>query len=92
MVSEPGEQTITIHMLPNISRSKSSQGMKCSWLIKHNMRNIFYEKSYAKFGGETIPRIFSKNQNWVDLWINSLKFYAVCFYCMTSWGLSKYLN
>ena len=24
------------------------------------MRNIFLEKSYTKFGGETIPRLFSK--------------------------------
>ena len=25
---------------------------------------------------------FLKNQNWVYLWINNLKFYTVCFYCM----------
>ena len=24
-----------------------------------------------------------------NLWINSLKFYTVCFYCMPNWGLSK---
>ena len=27
--------------------------------------------------------LFWKNQNWVYLWINSLKFYTVCFYCMS---------
>ena len=26
----------------------------------NNMRNIFFEKSYTKPGGETIPRPFSK--------------------------------
>ena len=25
---------------------------------------------------------FLKNQNWIYLWINNLKFYTVCFYCM----------
>ena len=33
------------------------------------------------------PDSFLKNQNWEYLWINSLKFYAVCFYCISSWGL-----
>ena len=37
-------------------------------------------------------RPFQKNQNWVYLWINSLKFYTVCFYYMPSWGLSKYIE
>ena len=58
-------------MLPNISRSKVNQATKFAQLIEYNMRHIFLEKSYAKFGGEY-------------LWINSLKFYAVCFYCMPS--------
>ena len=37
--------------------------MKFGQLIEYNMRNIFLEKSYTKFGGESILRIFSKNQN-----------------------------
>ena len=61
-------------MLTNISRSKVNQATKFAQLTEYIMRNIFLEKSYAKFGGEY-------------LWINSLKFYAVCFYCMPSWGL-----
>ena len=32
--------------------------MKFSQLIEYNMRNIFFEKSYTKFGGETSPRPF----------------------------------
>ena len=34
--------------------------MKFGQLVKYNMRNIFLEKSYTKYGGETIPRSFSK--------------------------------
>ena len=44
----------------NVSRSKSNQTMKFGQLIEYNMRNIFLEKSYAKCGGETISRPFSK--------------------------------
>ena len=32
---------------------------------------------------------FLKDQNWAHLSINSLKFYTACFYCLSSWGLSK---
>ena len=34
--------------------------MKFGQLIGCNMRNIFLEKSYTKFDGETSPRPFSK--------------------------------
>ena len=51
--------------------------MKFNQLTEYNMRNIFPEKLYQKRGGETIPRPFSKNKNWVDLWMNSLKFYSL---------------
>ena len=59
MMSQPGKQTIAIHILNNISISKSNQTMKRGQLIYHNMRNIFLEKSYTKFGGETSPGPFS---------------------------------
>ena len=48
MTSQPGTQTIPIHILPNISRSKDNQAMKFGQLIEYNMRNIFLEKSYTK--------------------------------------------
>ena len=32
--------------------------MKFGQLIEYNARNIFLEKSYTKFGGETSPRPF----------------------------------
>ena len=52
MTSQPGKQTIAIHILPNISRSKGNQTMKFGQLIEYNMRNIFLEKSYTKYGGK----------------------------------------
>ena len=54
------------------------------------MRNIFLEKSYTKWVEKLFPDLFLKNQTWAYLWINSLKFYTTCFYCMPSWWLSKY--
>ena len=61
MTSQPGQQTIAIHILPSSSRSKGNQTMKFGQLMEYNMRNIFFEKSYAKWGGETSPRPFSGN-------------------------------
>ena len=44
MTLQPGQQTIVIHILPNISRSKGNQTMKFSQLIDYNMKIIFIEK------------------------------------------------
>ena len=63
MTSQPGKQTVVIHILPNISRSKSNQIMKFAQLIEYNMRNIFLEKLHAKSNGETSPRSFSRKLN-----------------------------
>ena len=60
MTSQPGQQTIAIHIFTNISRSKNNQTMKFGQLIEYNMKSIFPEKSYPKCGRETIPRPFSK--------------------------------
>ena len=60
MTSQPGKQTIAIHILSNISKRKGNQTTKFGQLIEYNMRNIFLEKSYTKCRGETIPRPFSK--------------------------------
>ena len=60
MTSQPGKQTIVIHILPNISRSRGNQIMKFDQLIECNIRNIFLEKSYTKCYGETSPIPFSE--------------------------------
>ena len=63
ITSQPGEQTIAIHILPNISRTKGIQAMRFGQLIEYRTRKIFVEKSYTKCAGENIPRPLSKNQN-----------------------------
>ena len=59
-MSQPGKQTIAIHILPNISRIKGNQIMKFCQLIEYTMKNIFLEKPYTKCGK---INSFLKNQN-----------------------------
>ena len=59
-MSQPGKQTIARHILPNILRSRGNQTIKFGQLKEFNIENIFLEKTYTKYGGETIPRLFSK--------------------------------
>ena len=63
MTSQPGLQTIAIHILPNISQSKGNQTMKYGQLIEHSKTNIFNQKLWAKWGSQTSSRhllIFEK--------------------------------
>ena len=60
MTSQSGKQTVAIHILSNISRSKDNQTTKFGQLIKYSMGNIVLEKSYDNCGGENISRPFSK--------------------------------
>ena len=48
MTSQPGLQTVTIHILLNLSRSKSKQIVKFGQLIEYNKRNIFLRKLRGK--------------------------------------------
>ena len=41
MPSQPGKQTLAIHVFPNISGGKGNQTIKFGRLIEYNMRNIF---------------------------------------------------
>ena len=86
MTSQIGQQTIKIHILPNISRSKDNQTKKNGQLTGFNMTNAFLEKSYTKCGGETGPRPFLKNQNRVYLWIIQFAFMP------KSWSTKIYQN
>ena len=60
MMSQPGKQTIVIHVLPNILSNKDNQAIKFSQLREYNMKSIFLEEPYTKCGGETSPRPFSR--------------------------------
>ena len=59
MASQPGLQTIAIHIF-NISQSKSNQTMKFGQLIEYNKRMIFASKNYAENeAGGLVPGLFS---------------------------------
>ena len=47
-------------LLTDVWRIKGNQIMKFYQLIDYNVRNIFLEKSYTKYDGETSPRPFSE--------------------------------
>ena len=47
-MSQPGLQTIAIHILPNIAQSKGNQPMKFGQLTEYNERNIFLQKLCRK--------------------------------------------
>ena len=57
MMSQPGKQTLAIHILINIniSRRKDNQTTKFGQLIQYSIT-----KSYTKCGIKTIPGLFSK--------------------------------
>ena len=42
MASQPGEQTIAVHILPNTSRSKDNQTIKFGQLVEYTMRKTFF--------------------------------------------------
>ena len=56
MTSQPGLQTIAIHILLNISQSKGNKAMKFGLLIEYNKRNIFLGKLCRKWGRKTSSR------------------------------------
>ena len=89
--SQPKKQTIVT--LPNISKSKRNQTTKfdqTTKLIDYNIK-IFLVNN-QNVADKLFPDPFIKSQDWAYLWVNSLKFHAVCFYCMPSWGLSNYIE
>ena len=66
MTSQPGEQTITIYILSNISWSRGNQTMEFGHVIEYN-KITFFQKSYRKWGRETSWRplfVFEKSFTW----------------------------
>ena len=55
MTSQPGFQTIAIHILPNILQSKGNQTMKFGQLIQYNKRNIFFKNFAENEAGRLVP-------------------------------------
>ena len=56
MTSQAGQQTIAIHILPNISRSKDNQTVNNGQLKEYNDRNTFIRKLCRKLGRKTKSR------------------------------------
>ena len=83
MTSQPGyNTTIIIHTLPNISQSKGNQKIKLGKAKEHNKRNIFFQKSFRKWGKETSSRplsLFQKSFIWCkNKWtMSSFKYIAI---------------
>ena len=48
MTSQHCKQIITIHILPNIWRSKGNQAMKFGQLTEYKTRNHFFEKNHSQ--------------------------------------------
>ena len=61
ITSQPSYQTIVIHILLNISRSKGNQTLKFGQLIEYNMKNMFIEKSYNHVVQELVTDPYLKN-------------------------------
>ena len=62
MMSQPGKQTIAIHILPYISRSKDNQTVKFGQLIEYNIR-FFLKNGTQNVAEKLVPNPFLKNQN-----------------------------
>ena len=56
MTLQYGKQTMSVHTLPSISRSKGNQAMKFDRFIKGNMGDNFLQKLGAKCTEVISPR------------------------------------
>ena len=90
--SKPGKLRIAIHTAYLVQYFKkairqwnlvSYWNITWKFFLKNNTQNVLEN---------LFPDPILKDQNGVYLWINNLKIYAVCFDCMLSWGLSKYIE
>ena len=85
MTSQPGRQTIVVHVFPNILRNSDNQVMKFRQLKEYNMKNIFLEKPYTEYGGETSPRPFSEKLKLSISLDQQSEFLFSLFYCISKW-------
>ena len=58
MTSQPGFQTMAVHILPNISQSKGNQTMQFGQLIEYNKRNIFFKNYVESEAWRLVPDLF----------------------------------
>ena len=48
ITTQPSRKTMAVHVLPNVSKSKDNETIKCGQLIEYNMRNTFVKKIIYK--------------------------------------------
>ena len=85
---------ITTWLTNNCPISREVKAMRQWNLVskqKLTWETFFLKNHSPNVVEKIIPDSFLNNQNWAYVWINILKFYIVCFYCMSSWELSKYI-
>ena len=58
MTLKPGKQTITVHILPNISQSKGNKTMKSGQVLEYSKVNIFFKNHIEKEAGRLVPDLF----------------------------------
>ena len=63
MTSQPGKETLTIFILPNISKSKGNQIMKFGQLIEYDMETFFMKIHTQNVVEKLFLDPFLKNQN-----------------------------
>ena len=80
IMSQPGKQTIAIHTLPNLSRSKGSQTMKFDQLIECKGKDTLSKFSFRAFHQIQFQGHFMKHEilSWSTFALIS-KFHCVCF-------------
>ena len=62
VTSKTEQQTISIHISPDISRSKDNCPINFGHLIEYNMRNISLKNNGRKVVQEVVPDHFLKNK------------------------------
>ena len=82
MTSQHGLLTISMHILPNTSRSKDNQSVKIGQLL--TWKKMFLKNHTQNVVEKLFQDPFPKRQNWAYFWISSVRFYTAGFYCMLS--------
>ena len=62
MTSQAGQQTVAIHLLLNISRSKGNHTMEFGRLIEYNVKTFFFKNHTRNVVEKLFPYPFLENQ------------------------------
>ena len=87
----PGQQIITTHILPNISRAKVIRQWNLIKSIEYKMKSIFLEKSCTKCGGKTIFHTFLLKIIIEHIWGSTI-WNVIRFVFIVCRGLPKYIK